>query len=691
MTAVSRRRVLTTGAATLGAAALGSLLPPSLHRALALPAPAGGLRDLRHVVVLMQENRAFDHYYGTLRGVRGFGDRNALELPGGGSVFAQPRAGGEPVLPFSVRQAAKDSQRPGDAVHYIGDLDHDWDGGHKAWGQGRLDGWIGAKSPATMAYYDRADLPFHHELADTFTLCDAYHCSVFGATNPNRMYLMSGTVGFEPPPNQQRRAVRNWAYDEDKHPGYDWTTYPERLQLAGRSWQVYQEWDNFQDNALEFFSRFKAIARKALAPAGDFKSMDTFFGKVRKAEPVERQRLLDLLAKGVATLTAEERALYDRGLHRVPTGQLAASLRADIAAGRLPEVSYLVPSALDSEHPGASSPAASAGITYQVLDALASDPEVWRHTALIINYDENDGYFDHVPPPVPPPGTADEFVDGLPIGLGFRVPATIVSPWTVGGYVNSQVFDHTSVLRFLETWLGVREPNISTWRRTVTGDLTSVFDFHGSRPGRVPTQPVKTPPAISRWRPSPPAKGVLPTPEPGTRPARPLPYQPDATATLDATGTHLLLRLTNSGRASAHLSLHSYGGEFPVPRHYDVAGAKTDAVPLAGSSYRLTLLGPNGFRREFGGDKNSAAEVTSEVAAISRLLRLTLRNTGSTPLTFDLDGRKIRVAPSSSRTVHHSAAATRGWYDLTIRVQGDGGFHRRLCGHIENGRDSTSG
>lgn len=691
MTPVSRRRVLTAGAATLGAAALGSLLPPSVHRALAQPAPAGGLRDLRHVVVLMQENRSFDHYYGTLRGVRGFGDRNALELPGGGSVFAQPRTGGEPVLPFSVRQAAKDSQRPGDAVHYIGDLDHDWDGGHKAWGQGRLDGWIAAKSPATMAYYDRADLPFHHELADTFTLCDAYHCSVFGATNPNRMYLMTGTVGFEPPPHATRRAVRNWAYAEDTHAGYDWTTYPERLQAAGRSWKVYQEFDNFQDNALEFFQRFKAIARKALAPAGDFKSLDTFYGKVRAAEPGARKRLLDLLAKGVATLTAEERALYDRGLHRVPTGELAADLRADIAAGRLPEVSYLVPSALDSEHPGASSPAASAGITYQVLDALAADPEVWRHTALIINYDENDGYFDHVPPPVPPPGAADEFVDGLPIGLGFRVPCTIVSPWTVGGFVNSQVFDHTSVLRFLETWLGVREPGISAWRRTVCGDLTSVFDFHGNRPARIPTEPVPTPPAHSRWRPAPPVKGTMPVPEPGVRPARPLPYQPDAAARLDATGTHLLLNLTNSGRASAHLSLHAYGGEFPVPRHYDVAGAKTDTVPLTGSSYRLTLLGPNGFRREFAGSRDSAAEVESEIAGTARLLRLTLRNTGGAPLTFELAGRKVRVGPRSSRVVHHSAAADRGWYDLTVRVQGDGVFQRRLAGHIENGRASVSG
>ncbi|MBP2474277.1 phospholipase C [Crossiella equi] len=683
---VSRRQVLTAAVATAGAAALGSLLPPSVLAAIARPAPSGGLRGLRHVVVLMQENRSFDHYYGSLRGVRGFGDRNALELPGGASVFAQPRAGAEPVLPFSVRQAARDSQRPGEAVHYIGDLDHDWDGGHQAWGQGRLDGWIAAKSPATMAYYDRTDLPFHYELADTFTLCDAYHCSVFGATNPNRMYLMSGTVGFEPPPNATRRAVRNWAYAEDTHAGYDWTTYPERLEAAGKSWKVYQEYDNFQDNALEFFQRFKAIARKALLPAGGFKSLDTFYGKVRDAEPAERQRLLDLLAQGVATLTPAERALYDKGLHREPEGGLVAALRADIAAGTLPRVSWLVPSALDSEHPGASSPAASAGITYQVLDALASDPETWAHTALIINYDENDGYFDHVPPPVPPPGTADELVDGQPIGLGFRVPATIVSPWTVGGHVNSQVFDHTSVIRFLETWLGVREPNISAWRRTACGDLTSVFDFGTGRPSRVPPEPARTPPAMSRWRPAAPAKASMPVPEPGTRPSRALPYQPDAWAVLDATRSHLLLDLANTGEASAHFSLHAYAGEFAVPRQYDVLGTRQDAVALPGADYRLTLLGPNGFRREFGGSRSSAAEVRTEVAGIARLLRITLRNNGNTPLTFDLAGRRVRVSPRGSRVVHHSAAADGGWYDLTVRVLGEGSFLRRLAGRVENGR-----
>lgn len=143
------------------------------------------------------------------------------------------------------------------------------------------------------------------------------------------------------------------------------------------------------------------------------------------------------------------------------TGTLADRFRADVAAGTLPEVSYLVPSAVDSEHPGESSPVASASLVYKVLDALGAHPDVWRHTVVLINYDENDGFFDHVPPPVPPADVADEHWQGLPTGLGMRVPMLVVSPWSVGGHVCSQVFDHTSVLRFLEKWTGVDAPDIT--------------------------------------------------------------------------------------------------------------------------------------------------------------------------------------------------------------------------------------
>ncbi|GAA4899438.1 phosphocholine-specific phospholipase C [Streptomyces coeruleoprunus] len=693
---ISRRRLLALGGGALGAAA-GSLLPPSLQAALAAGPPAGGLDAIRHVVVLMQENRSFDHYFGTLRGVRGFGDRNAVELPSGTPVFEQPGALGRTVLPFPVRGAAEAQKKD---LQYIGDLDHSWSGGARAWRDGWMDGWVSAKTAATMAYYDRRDLPLHYELADTFTICDAYHSSIHTSTSPNRNHLWSGWTGYEA---DGTRAVTNAAYAEGSHPGYPWTTYAERLEAAGRTWQTYTEWENFTDNNIEFFTTFKKIARKALARTGGHTYMESFYAAVREtADTAERDRLLAALEDGVAALTPAERSLFERGLRRVPTGTLADRFRADVAAGTLPEVSYLVPSAIDSEHPGSSSPIASATLVYKILDALGAHPEVWRHTVLLINYDENDGFFDHVPPPVPPAGTAEERWKGLPTGLGIRVPLLVVSPWSVGGYVCSEVFDHTSVIRFLERWTGVEEPNITSWRRTVTGDLTSAFDFRRAHRQPPVDQPGPIPPFTGRWRPQPPLVQHRPVQEPGTRPARPLPYQPDAHGRLD--GDALQVTLTNTGSASAPLALYPYAGEFPAPQHREVRGTAQWRVPLTGAAYRFTITGPNGFRREFAGSAAPAggAEVSSRLDPDERDLHLTLRNTGPAPVTFtvrplgyaDEDDladwvRRITVKPGRSRTVVHSAADAQGWYD--VEVTAPEGFRRRLMGHVENGRASVSG
>ncbi|MEW1724759.1 phosphocholine-specific phospholipase C [Streptomyces sp. NPDC093109] len=723
---ISRRRMLALGSGALGTAAVGSVLPPSLRAALAAEPPAGGLEAVRHVVILMQENRSFDHYFGTLRGVRGFGDRNAVELPSGEPVFAQPGAGASPaaVLPFPIRDAAAAQRKD---LQYIGDLDHSWDGGAAAWNNGWMDRWVSAKTAATMAYYDRRDIPLHYELADTFTVCDAYHSSVHSSTSPNRNHLWSGWTGFEA---DGRRAVGNDAYEEDTHPGYPWPTYAERLEKAGRSWQTYTEWENFTDNNIEFFTVFKDIARKALAPArglsgqpgaAGFTYMEAFYAAVRDAaDAALRERLLAALEEGVATLDRRERSLFERGLRRVESGTLAERFRADVAAGTLPEVSYLVPPAVDSEHPGSSSPVASAGLVYKVLDALGAHPEVWRHTVVLINYDENDGFFDHVPPPVPPVDDPDERWRGRPTGLGMRVPLLVVSPWTVGGHVCSQVFDHTSVIRFLERWTGVAEPNITAWRRTVTGDLTSAFDFTDSRSLPAVEQPAAVPPFTGRWRPVPPAEQRMPVQEPGVRPARPLPYQTDAYGRVGADGRTFEVVLSNTGRASAHFALYPYAGEFEVPQHRDVRGTAQWTVPLTGAggaggvgaadrAYRFTITGPNGFRREFSGPvAGRGAELSSSVDHHDRDLHLTLRNSGDRSVTFtvrplgyvdeaDLSGwtRRITVKPGRTRAVVHSAADAHGWYDIEVSADDDGHarvpFRRRLMGHIENGRVSVSG
>jgi phospholipase C len=164
-------------------------------------------------------------------------------------------------------------------------------------------------------------------------------------------------------------------------------------------------------------------------------------------------------------------------------GQFEHDARND----RLPAVSWIIPTSYQSEHPDYM-PVDGAAFVASKIDAIAANPGVWAKTAFILNYDENDGIFDHVPPPVPPAGAPHEFVNGLPIGGGFRVPCIIISPWTTGGWVCSQPFDHTSVLQFLEQFTGVREPNISDWRRSTFGDLTSAFRVrHGNN--KIPSLP----------------------------------------------------------------------------------------------------------------------------------------------------------------------------------------------------------
>src|SRR6185436_6874784 len=168
--------------------------------------------------------------------------------------------------------------------------------------------------------------------------------------------------------------------------------------------------------------------------------------------------------------------LFNRGLIREPEGKF----EFDAANDQLPAVSWIITTSTESEHPDFM-PAAGAAFVASKLNAIAANPDVWAKTAFILNYDENDGIFDHVAPPVPPPGTPKEFVKDLPIGGGFRVPCIIVSPWTAGGWVCSQPFDHTSVLQLLEKVTGVAEPNISEWRRQTFGDMLSAFQFEAER------------------------------------------------------------------------------------------------------------------------------------------------------------------------------------------------------------------
>jgi phospholipase C len=467
MTSGSRRDFLRVGAA----AAAVSAIPASIARALAIPAArvTGTIADVGHVVILMQENRSFDHYFGTLNGVRGFGDPRPITLRNGKPVWYQPSDDDGHVLPFALRGGGDESENRAQCVET--DLPHGWKGSQRTWAF--HDAWVHKKQHTSMGYLTRRDIPFYYALADAFTIGDAYHASLFGPTNPNRMFLFSGTNGlsvgqdgFHALENvDDSNYASSMARDKaDWVSPYTWTTYAERLSANQVSWKLYQEYDNYGCNALAYFPQFRNLDlddpaqrerhRRARAYAGESGALDAA-GLPVNTNPADAQALVDQIA-------------------------------LDARNGTLPAVSWIVSPTKFCEHPDTNPPGYGESLVSRILDALTANPAVWAKMAFIICYDEEGGFFDHVPPPVPPASRSDgysgvsthgEVSGGEPVGLGARVPLLVVSPWTRGGWVCSEVFDHTSILRFLEAFTGVREPNVTHWRRKTFGDLTSVFRF----------------------------------------------------------------------------------------------------------------------------------------------------------------------------------------------------------------------
>ena len=333
-TPFSRRQLLKGGAGAAAGAALAAYLPSSVRKAIAGANPTSfDLSQVKHIVLLMQENRSFDHYFGTLSGVRGFGDPRAMRLPSGRSVFAQPD-GENPdsfLLPYHL-----DSSNS--AAQAVPSLSHAWQVQHASWANGEMDGWlrshIAADSdtagPYTMGYYTSEDIPFQFALANAFTICDNYFCSILGPTHPNRYMWMTGTV--DPDGKNGGPALDNNAPNGT----YNWTTTAERLENAGISWKCYQQADNFGTNVLEFFSQF------INAPTSSNLFQSAF---------------------GVSTL-------FGGGTASDP----AMAFEEDCTNGTLPTVSWIFPTSVASEHP-AFLPAAGAQFVASKLEALAANED----------------------------------------------------------------------------------------------------------------------------------------------------------------------------------------------------------------------------------------------------------------------------------------------------------------------------
>ena len=470
------RRGLIAGASAVGAAAvLGAgtrTAQPTaaqsrlIEAAVSSASANASLSDIKHFVILMQENRSFDHYFGTLSGVRGFSDPDVPTQSVNGvahTVFDQfgfqPGSGASAtgyLQPFRLL-----TDPPLEEGQTTNDIDHSWAGQHDSWNGGRMDSFIkshlstdgATNGPVTMGYYTRDDLPFYYALADAFTVCDGYHCSVLGPTDPNRIMLMSGTI--DPEGTAGGPVVQTFSDRPAEYGKLGWETMPERLLQAGVSWKVYND----------------PIGLVALSPLPYFKNYDNPFSITG----------LELIAKAL-------------------TPTYPGDFQSDVASGKLPSVSWIIPPVAECEHPAAP-PAFGEYFVQQVLSTLVSNPEVWAQTAVIVVYDENGGFFDHVVPPTAPEGTTGEWLSTLPsatggvngpVGLGFRTPALVISPFSAGGYLYSGTLDHTSVLRLIETRFGVAAPNISAWRRSVTGDFTGAFDF-----AKAPTTAVPSLPSVS--------------------------------------------------------------------------------------------------------------------------------------------------------------------------------------------------
>ena len=450
MQRVTRRELLKLGATT----AVAELASLGLHgcgggssaspSAATVPPVCSKLSDIKHVVILIQENRSFDHYFGSYRGVRGFSDRSAaFQQPDPTNTTIAPVGA---LLPFHL-------DTPTTNAACTPDITHDWVPQHRSWNNGAMDGFVSSRlatnsndAVLSMGYYTRADLPYYYALADAFTICDNYFCSVMGPTDPNRLYTMAASL--DPDGKNGGPILQTLITNRASLYGrLTYTTMPEQLQARGISWKVYSSPDEtalggiLSDNVLPYFSNFQNPAS----------------------------------------------VLYQNAFGP----QFPVDFLTDVTTGSLPQVSWLVGSVVTSDHPPAPS-SFGEDILSLIITALAANPALWAKTVLFVTFDENGGFFDHVAPVTAPLGTPGEYVTAPavpdpsatggpaitgPIGLGFRVPTLIVSPFTRGGFVSSDLFDHTSVLRFLETLFGAEVPNLSAWRRATVGDLTSALNF----------------------------------------------------------------------------------------------------------------------------------------------------------------------------------------------------------------------
>ncbi len=840
----TRRQFLKKASLLAGGSSLWSSLPASIQKAIAInPDPGTTFEDAEHIVFLMQENRSFDHCFGMLQGVRGYNDPRIITLPGNDPVWMQRNKDGKKFVPFRLNLKDTKATWMGGLPHSWEDqTDARNNGKYDKWLEVKRPGKEYKDMPLTMGHYTREDIPFYYALADAFTICDQNFCASLTGTTTNRTFFWTGKTRSHPGAQADVRNSDLYYNCEE-----NWKTFPEQLEKNGIPWRVYQneislqsdldgdaeDWlSNFTDNNLEWFSQYNVRFHKAHydflkkrsgelpaeinALQEGLKSANK--NNVKKIEKKinQKQQQLEKYKNELVIWSHEnfeKLSDYEKNLHRnafttnvnetdfhkmemfsyddngtarnilLPKGDVLHQFREDVNNRQLPTVSWLVAPQYFSDHPSA--PWFGAWYVSEVLDILTQYPEVWKKTIFILNYDENDGYFDHIPPfTAPKPNdpdsgkvsggidTADEYVmmqeelnrkdldkgdarEG-PIGLGYRVPMVIASPWSRGGWVNSQVFDHTSTLRFLENFLTkktgkeIRETNISDWRRIVSGDLTSAFrPYNGEKielPSFIEYDPFvkgiynakfkKLPTDFSplnheeiknirkNFYDSP----LLPQQESGIRNSCALPYQLHADGKLnDDKKTFEIIfsagnELFEAQSAGSPFNVYAPGKYASIykssPKLYEDVKAWSYAVRAGdelkeqwklenfeNNLYHLRVYGPNGFFREFGGDKNDP--LINIQLEYERTKNSPQKFTGNVVLLFKNFGDTnhfIEISDNSYQNEKRTFALDKmetketvldlrksfNWYDFSVKIKDNNLFQKRFAGRVETGIHSKS-
>jgi phospholipase C len=367
---LSRRQALKTMGGLTGAGFMIASGTYNIHEVLARKAElaatptisptatgTGDVTSIQHVLIACQENRTFDTYFGMYPKAGSYGIPPNYTLPDGKGGTIAPQHATQPTST---------------------DISHTWTAIHSEWDNGAMDGFVTTDGTGSMIYYDGSDLPYYYALADNFTLCGNYFCSLLGPTDPNRLYLWTATSGGN-------------TSNSISHGSLNWQTIVDLLDAQQITWKCYNIGLGSTTNSLEVFNTL------------------IFFSKWHND----------------ARIKFTENDYYN-----------------DLKAGTLPQVSFIITEGNVSEHPPQSIQLGQQKMA-QVTNALIGS-SAWTSSALFFTYDEGGGFFDHVAPPQ---------VDAY--GLGFRVPMLLVSPYAKRGYFSGQLYEHSSVLKFLERRYGL--------------------------------------------------------------------------------------------------------------------------------------------------------------------------------------------------------------------------------------------